>query len=378
MSTNASHRLHRRKSIKLALIILLSISLPTLTTSCGKALWPWSELWEDNGGGGGGGGENYSPGTPAVEATETYKIALGGVAPGRDELILTDDSGNLLDLSGSTLDFEVDNDMVGLLPRPDYDDFTSGSGAQIVPQKVGFAVISYYIDDVLQEDRFLAIVPPQSLIQMMVAEGSAQLTGEAEVGSDSHVKLSSTSPTADGLGAVTRNRVEMIYDTDNPPIFTVDEEAWALDPPSSYFDSVITAESNGIYQYSPVSPDDPTHDTFIDAEARSFLDPSLHRAYDQAVLSAANIFSEDTLDPTGGAFAFYSPTEDEWEEIEHAYSNNMISIPVDCGVSDSFFPALAPIQIVILDDVWTYPSGRPAFVFIRSREARDYAVVVIE
>lgn len=360
--------------------VVIPLFLLLFTAGCDEVFWPWSELWNDGGDSGGGsssssGDEGYSPGTPAVEATDTYAIALGGVAPGRDELILTGEDGNLIGFSGSSLRFEADTDVVGFLPRPGFDDFASGGGAQIVPQRAGFAVVTYYIDDIAQDGRFLVIVPPQSLIQMTVAEAGTQLTDEAQLDEGLHVMLDSVSPTANALGSVTRNRVDMIYDEDDPSLFNADEDLWPIDPPASYFDAVITAESNGIYQYSPVSPYDPTNGIYLDAEARGFLDPSYHTAYDQAVLSAAYIFSDETEDTTGGAFAFYSPTEDEWEVIGEVYSNGMTAIPAGCGVSDSYFPALAPIQIIIIDGVWTYLDGRPAFVFIRSRDAREYAVV---
>ena len=210
----------------------------------------------------------------------------------------------------------------------------------------------------------------------MMGEASKQVTNEAEVGGDHHVLLTSVSETADAIGAVTRNRVDLInsgsYDYS---VFNVDQYAWGIEPVGSYYDAVITAESSGIYQYSPVDPSDPTHETYINAESRGFLDASLHRGYDQPRLSSSYIFSNNTPDPTNGAFAFYSPTEDEWEKIELGYANNMATLPVGAGVSDSDFPHYDYIQIVVLSKVWDYPDGRPSFVFIREREQSDYAAV---
>jgi len=317
------------------------------------------------------GDESYSPSVPVIEATATYSIAMGGVAPGRDELVLTDSDGELLDLSGQELRFESSTDVVGFLPRPDYSDFASGSGAQIVPQKTGFAVVTYYIDDAIQYDQFLVIVPPQTLIQMMVSEASTQLTAEAEVNDDYHVTLDSDSPTANAIGGVTRNRVIMITETGNPSLFEADDATWDESP----YTAVITANSSGVYQYSPVDPSNAAHTTYTNAEARSYLDDSLHRAYDQAVLSAAHIYSDNTADPTGDAFGFFSPTAEEWAKIDIAYKNGLYDLPVGAGVSDSDFPALEPIQIVVLDSVSTLSDGRPSFVFIRSKEPLDYAVV---
>lgn len=352
-------------------VSLVFLVFLVFVTSC--SLWPWSELW--NGDGSGNGGENYSPNTPAIEATATYSIALGGVAPGRDELVLFDGNGNQLDLAGSNLRFESSTDVVGLLPREGYENFADGSGALIIPQREGFAVVSYYIDDILQDDKFLVIVPPQTLIQIMVAEASTQLTQEADVGEDSHVQLTSDSPTANGIGSVTRNRVVAVFESGEYSLFNVNQTDWFADPPASYWNAVIEAKAGNIYQYSPVDPGDPSHYIYMDAEARGFLDVSLHRAYDQAVLSAAGIFSDNIKDATGGAFAFFSPDADEWKCIKTAFSNNMTKLPAGCGVTDDDFPRLSPIQIVILEDVWIYKDGRPAFVFIRSREPSDYAVV---
>lgn len=348
-------------------IKLLFLILFLFATSCKQALWPWSELWDKH-------DDNSSSTTPAIEATTTYSIALGGVAPGRDELILTDDSGNLLDLSGKTLNFTSNNSVIGFLPRPSYSDFASGSGAQIVPQKVGTAVVTYSINDAVQEDTFKVIVPPQSLIQMMVAEAGGQLTTEVQLDGDSHVRLDSSSPTANGLGSVTKNRITLIDEDLDYSLFNVSQYEWALNPPGTKYDAVITASKSGVYQYSPVDPSDPTHEVYINAESRGFLDKSLYRAYDQAVLSAAHIFNGDTTDPTKGAFAFFSPTEEEWEKIKLAFDNRMIELPYGSGMTDEDFPRFAPIQMLILPGVTTYDDGRPAFVFISQRTQLDYAV----
>lgn len=362
-------------SKKRLLIIPLLLLLLILSTSCGTLLgWKLYD-WLSGDDGGNEGGENYSPDVPAIEARSTYVVPLGGAAPGRDELILTDESGALANLSGHDLRFEIDTDVVGLLPRPDFPDFASGSGAKIYPQKAGFAAISYYIDGEEQDGKFLAIVPPQSLIQMMVAEAGAQLTAEATVDSNYHVTPDSKSETADAIGAVTRNRVKAVSGSLDYSLFYIDPPSWLADPPASYYDAVIAAEEYGIYQYSPVDPNDPTHETYTNAEARAFLPDDYHRAYDQASLSAAYIFSEDTEDPTGGAYGFFSPDGDEWECIESAYTSGTILIPVGCGVSDGDFPELAPIQLIMVESLWKYPDGRPAFIFIRSRNILDTAVV---
>lgn len=373
MRTLFKARSDRKFSPPVLFFVIISLFF---TTSCSQMLWPWNKLWENNNKGGGGETtENYSPTTPAIEGAKTYSIALGGVAPGRDELVIVDETGEIVDFGETELTFEVDNDVVGLLARSGFDTFSSGSGAEIVPQKVGQAIINYYIDGAIQEDEFLVIVPPQSLIQMMIAEGSTQLTAEADIGEDSHVLLTSTSETANAIAWVTRNRVDIIGETDNHSLFAVDEDAWDADPTGSYYDAVITASNGGIYQYSPVDPTNPTNDVYADAEARSFLEPNYHRAYDQAVLTAAQVYAGITTDPTGEAFGFFSPTPDQWEEIERVYQYNLIHLTNGCGMDDSDFPAFAPIQILVHPAVWMYPDGRPSFVFIREKDPLDYAVV---
>lgn len=357
-------------------VICFALVGALFTTSCDPfmayQIYEWAH--GDGGGDDGEGANSYSPTTPAIEATETYAIAIGGVAPGRDELILNDKNGKLIDFAGHKLDFKADSSAVSFQPRPTFEDFTSGSGAKIIPQNVGVATISYTLDDVEQSDKFTAIVPPQSLIQMMVAEANQQLTEEAQLENSNHVKLTSVSPTATAIGAVTRNR---ILRTDAGPdysLFGVDETMWLKNPPDSYFEAVITAAINGIYQYSPVDPSDPNNKTYTNAEARQFLEPNDHRAYDQAVISAAHIFTDETVDPTNGAFGFFSPTIDEWVVIKLAQDNNMIILPPNCGMSDDDFPEFAPIQLLILPNVWKYADGRPSFIFIRTKEITDPAV----
>jgi len=321
----------------------------------------------------------YSPQIPAIEATATYKIAIGGVASGRNELVIFDEYNNILNLRGRALSFEVEGeDVVELVPRDGYQDFASGSGALIRPKKPGYAVIKYLIDGTRQEDEFLVIVPPQSIIQMMVAEAARQITDEADVDENNHVRLTSRSNTAEAIGFVARNRVKITYENDDLSLFDVDSNLWKSDPPASYFDAVIYAHNEDIYQYSPVDPSDPTHGIFEDAATRDGLDESFHRAYDQAVLTAADIFSESIDDPTGGAFAFFSPTEEEWSCILDLYTQQGTNIPPSCGFTDSDFPSLAPIELFVPRDIWRYKDGMPSFVFARQKGNSEGPVVIIE
>lgn len=362
-------------SMKTSLYRLSLIALLLFVSSCKDPLWPLSELWKGNHNSSGDPGTTYSPTTPAIEGTATYAIALGGVAPGRDELVIMDATGTPTDFTDKDLELTADNDVVGLTPRPGFTDFSDGSGALIVPQKVGIATVSYTIDGEAQTDKFTVVVPPQSLIQMIIAEAAMPITYEAQVGDDSHVKLSSVSPTAEGIAAVTRNRVEMLEEGADLDLFAVDKLAWVDITPGSHYDAVITAQESGYFQYAPVDPLDPGHDIYINAEDRNFLDPSYHRAYDQAVITAAKIYANLISDPTGEAFAFYTPDEIEWLAILSIYGTHSPVVLEETGTSDNEFPTLAPIQIYIDSDVWTFEDTRPAFVFIRSKGPLDEAVV---
>ena len=141
---------------------------------------------------------------------------------------------------------------------------------------------------------------------------------------------------------------------------------------------MIEAESNGVYQFSPLDPDDVRNEVYFQAAARADIEEDANLvAYDQAVSAAAFVFSDDTEDPTDGAFGFYSPTAIQYQKVEEALLSETTTLPTGIGTSDAQFPFFAPIQIVILP----YVAGRaddetiPAFVFIRERESDEPAVV---
>lgn len=307
-----------------------------------------------------------------VEATEKFSLATGGVAPGRDELVIYDQNGNPRDFSGQTLECEADDDIVQLGPRPDYNSAAEGSGVLIVATAPGVTAIRCSADGTLLEEVYEVTIPPQSLIQIIMAEAGRQLDEEAQIDEDlgsEVVSLDSQSPTGDGIGSVIRNRIELINTQGNPALFGAEDEKYTNDPPASYYEAVIMAEN----QFSPTDPSDPSHDVFDDAQDRNFLQDSWLIAYDQAVLTAAGVFNGDIEDPTGGAFAFRSPTQEQWDVL--AQNIGGAYIPEGSGFSDSSFPALAPIQILIHPEVWTYDDGRPSFVFARERSDSDPAIV---
>lgn len=341
---------------------------------CGYALYQLAKQIEDAADDDGTTDDTQTASTaPAVEPAKTYAIALGGVAPGRDELILTDASGALRSFGGQVLTFSADSTVIGLLPRPNFASFGDGSGAQIVPQRAGEAAIRYQIDAVEQGELFGATVPPQELIQVLIGEARGQLKNEATI-ADGVVQLTSRSVTGDAVAAAIRNRVALIDTEKDPGLFAADPLTYYLEPPASSYTAVIEAAADGIYQFSPVDPNDGSHETYAHAEARSFLDAKLQLAYDQAVLTAAAIFDGRTDDPTGGAFAFRSPTAEEWTCLKSAFDRRVSAIPAGCVPGDENFPALAPVQILLHPDVAKYADDRPTFIFYRKRPTGAVAI----
>jgi hypothetical protein len=312
---------------------------------------------------------------PTLEATSQFSLALGGVATGRDLLQIRDATGSLRSFATDTLAITSDRTSVaGLLPIGDAADFASGSGARIVPQVVGTAIISYTINGTLQDDTYAVVIPPQTLIQILVGEARGLLASEATVSATNLVALTSRSPTAEALGAVIRNRITRISDSSDPSLFAADTTLFYNNPPASAYEAVIEASNGIIYQFSPVDPSDTSHTVYTHAEARSFLESSDRVAYDQALITAAGIYDGSIADLTGGAFAFRSPSVIEASCLASAIVTSAIIIPAACGPGDANFPSLAPVQILIHPDVGTQSDGRPAFVFYRTRKAGETAV----
>jgi len=239
-----------------------------------------------------------------VDPTAKLSLAVGGVLGGRDELVILDSNGDPRDFSGVTLECAADVDIVQILPRPGFATTAEGSGVRIVPIDPGIAAITCAAAG---EDLGLAYevtVPPQLLIQILIAEARGVLAEGATIDEETEsVTLDSESPTANALGSVVRNRIWFTNSYDDTDLFGVDEEDYDLDPPVSYYDAVIMAEG----QFAPTDPGDPNYAIFIDAERRIFMEGEGVTAYDQAVITAAGIFNGDIEDNTTGAFAFYTP-----------------------------------------------------------------------
>lgn len=312
---------------------------------------------------------------PVYEPTATYKLALGGVAAGRNELVLFDANGSprgFFREGYSELTFEAVPAIVDFTPRDGFASLITGSGAKMTPKSVGIATIFYYLDGVKQTDTYQAIIPPQKLIQILLGEARGQILDEITLSEGGAVDLASKSETAEGLGHVINNRIAMI-EADTPALFNVDAVTFAANPPQSKYDATIEAEN----QFNPTKAGDASNDIYQKAADRSNVTSNFLPAYDQAVLTAADIFCGTicgVTDSTNGAFAFRSPDADQWKIVEEALTSKTKIIPDGIGFSDQTFPALNPIQILIVPDVAVYDDGRASFIFARQRLSSDPAI----
>ncbi len=316
----------------------------------------------------GGGGDDDEE-ERKIEETYTFSLAVGGVAPGRAELVLFDDEGRAMDLSKRQIYCLTDKNIIHFEPRPGNSTYAEGSGVLIVPTEAGTAKVTCFLDGAPLEDTYAVTVSPQNLIQILMAEAGTQLKDEAAM-DDDIVRLESISPTGNAIAAVIRNRINLIEANDAPALFSVDAAAFEADPDVSYYDSVIMAPG----QFSPTNSADTGNEIFTDAADRNFIEKEWRAAYDQAVLTAAGVYNQSTTDPTGNAFAFLSPTAEQWLVINEALASGTLELPANCGVTDDNFPEFAPLQIFVLYGTWTYDDLRPAFVFVRNRTADRPAV----
>lgn len=348
--------------------IILVILLLNFATSCKNPFTNPFDIFEDDDAGGGG-RPNYTP-TRVVEPRDKFFVAVGGVAGGHDELVIYDESNNVRNFQGQTLACAADDPIVILKTRPGFASLAEGSGVQIVAIEPGVTAIRCTVDGQDLGSVYEVTVPPQELIQILVAEAGSIIGDEAtvaEVEGGSDVPQSSRSKTIEVLGMVIRNRIERINVADDPGMFSADVKDYDSDPPSSYYNAVINAPS----QFAPTDRNDPTHEIFTLAQDRNFLEESWYVAYDQAVITASGIFNGDITDATALAFGFYSPTDDEWAVVGEALMWGR-EIPADAGMTDADFPSLAPIQLLIHPDVKTYEEGKkPSFIIVRSRQSTD-------
>lgn len=303
--------------------------------------------------------------------TNTLALALGGTRSDTD-LVTANVDLKLLDFVSE------DTDLFSIMVPQGQTTFTDAKQAQIVPKQEGIGYVTAQVDG--KEFTTTEItIPPQRLIQILFAEAQGELNAEASLDAEGQVKLTSVSVTGDALGSVIRNRIDLINEQENPGLFLANPDLYALNPSVSYYNEVIEANNGMIYQFSPLTPDDPTHDEYEGAAQRTNVKKSSLIAYDQAVLTAADIFNGSTKDPTDGAFGFYSPTPDQYTLLQDARDTEANELPAGCGTSDLNFPAFAPVQVLLLPGIApsTVHEGIPSFVFVRMRPEQAPVVVDI-
>ncbi len=354
--------------------LFAAVTILIMSTGCGQML-DYIDFWNHLGDSDNNGTETGRPAEDkrAIEPASTYAVAIGGVAYGRDEIVIFENEEKR-DFGSSTLDFKANNDNIELTYRNDASDFASQSGALIIPKKVGGTYVSYTIDGKTQPEVFKVIVPPQKLIQILIGEARGEMAAEAQI-ENGFVADNSVSPTANAIASVIRNRVDLTAASSDFDLFWVDETKWNENPPESYWDAVIEAELDGYYQFSPVDPTNSSFATYLVTDNRfDLLNIDELIAYDQAVVTAAGIFSNEFIDPTNGAFAFKTPTTAEALCLKTALNNAFTYLPEGCGVSDENFPAFAPVQVLIHPAVGVLENGDPSFIFIRNRSEEEAAV----
>jgi len=253
--------------------------------------------------------------------------------------------------------------------------FEEAGAARLLPMDSGVATVDIQYDGETGETHN-AIIPPQTLIQILIGEAHSAL-GREIADSGGEVHTDSRSLVGEALAWVIRNRIDLSDAANNPGLFAADDNLFYSNPPASAYDAIILAEENGQYQFAAVDPNDANHANFVDSASRADLSSNdLRLSYDQAVLSAAQVFADLVGDPTHGAFAFYTPTQAQYTNLLTALFAEVTALPPNIGVSDADFPVFIPIQVVILLDIVSQDDGNdvPSFVFVRERISTDPAV----
>lgn len=295
-------------------------------------------------------------------------VGLGGTRSGADDYIFLESLG-VTDVRND------DEDLFQVSPREGFATIAAGHGMKITPLHEGIG----YVTPLTASGSLPAVevtIPPQKLIQILIGEARGELAREATLEND-QVKSSSVSVTGNALASVIHNRISLINETSNPNLFVADPTAYSSNPAISYYEAVIEATNGSVYQFSPVQPTDPSHDEYLEAATRSGLPNDLLNSYDQALLTSGGIFNGSIEDPTLESFAFYSPTAEQFSLLITALHENVGGqLPGGCGTSDGNFPALAPIQVVILPEVASSSTNHdvPSFVFVRSRNSTESVV----
>lgn len=294
------------------------------------------------------------------------KLALGGTLSGWDQLLIED--------LGPTDSVDLVFDPEGIATGNVVDASSSTMTFRMSPQQAGITQLKYKVNGLLQNKVIKIVIPPQEMIQVLMGEARSIILEEITQDSEGRVDRQSTSFTAQALLSVVRNRIKLMETRNEASLFVVDADDFASADLAGRYRLVIEANRNGIYQFSPVDPDDPSFSAYSAATERMGLSTSRTLVYDQALLSAADIFDESLADNTLESFGFYSPTKSEYENLLTGL--NSTELPEEVGRSDSTFPTLAPIQILILDGIspQSFDEELPSFVFVKSRSSLENAV----
>ena len=295
------------------------------------------------------------------------KLALGGTLSGWDQLLIN----NL----GPTDDVKLEISPEGILAGHIVDASANTVTFQMTPLKAGIVQLKYRINGSLQDKTIKVVIPPQEMIQVLTGEARSIIPQEITKDSEGRVDRNSASFTAQALLSVVRNRIKIIEDQNQPSLFVVDGNDFTNADLAKRYQLVIEAHRNGVYQFSPVDPKDPSFAAYNAAAQRSGLSTSRTLVYDQALLTAADIFDESLEDHTKKSFGFYSPTKTEYENLLTGLHST--TLPDNVGRSDDTFPSLAPIQILILNGIspQTFDADLPSFVFVKSRTPMEDAVL---
>ena len=298
---------------------------------------------------------------------EKIKLALGGTLAGWDELLID----NLQPTDSVTLVFEPEGIASGTI----LDSTANSITFKITPEKAGITQLKYQINGVLQGKSIKVVIPPQEMIQVLMGEARSIIPQEITKDSEGRVDRNSKSFTAQALFSVIRNRIKIIEEQNQPSLFVVDENDFTNADLAERYRLIIEAHRNGIYQFSPLDPEDPSYAAYTASAQRSGLSASRTLVYDQALLTAADIFDETLADNTYKSFGYYSPTRSEYDHLLTGL--NSTTLPDNIGRSDDTFPALAPIQILILNEIspQTFDDTLPSFVFVKSRTAEENSVL---
>jgi len=320
-------------------------------------------------------GSGSSPSTDAIPSASPLqftfdakmKLALGGTLPGWDQLLIEG-----LEPSDE-VKLEISPD--GILEGHIIDATTNTITFQMSPLQAGIAQVKYRINGALQDKTIKVVIPPQEMIQVLMGEARSIIPQEITKDSEGRVDRNSASFTAQALLSVVRNRMKMIEEQNQPSLFVVDENDFVQASLAQRYRLIIEAHRHSIYQFSPVDSSDPSHSAYLAAAQRSGLSTSRLYTYDQALITAADIFDESLEDNTQKSFGFYSPTQTEYENLLTGLHTTQL--PEDAGRSDDTFPSLAPIQILILGEIsgQTFDANLPSFVFVKSRSPTEDAVL---